>query len=300
MGGLFLVGLGTGVFDVGDEPRGRRGRALPRPRRSCRTSTPRSAAARSSARSSAPACLCLHVPVAVHLVGVVVLLLPRGPVVPARLPAPDQVETDETGARGARGRPSSALGLARAAHAAHRRRRPRGRLHRGHGQRLGRGRARRAATACRRWVGVLGFAVFLTAMTAGRLLGTRVLDRRGRVPVLRVTVRRSPSSAACSSSSADRRPAFVGAAIWGVGASLGFPVGMSAAADDPARAAARMSRGRDDRLHRVPRRAAAARLPRRPLRRAARAARRRRHGVVALLAIPAVREPEGRHSALAE
>ena len=35
--------------------------------------------------------------------------------------------------------------------------------------------------------------------------------------------------------------AFVGAAIWGVGASLGFPVGMSAAADDQARAAARMS-----------------------------------------------------------
>ncbi|MGB4808596.1 MAG: MFS transporter, partial [Candidatus Phosphoribacter baldrii] len=35
--------------------------------------------------------------------------------------------------------------------------------------------------------------------------------------------------------------AFVGAALWGLGASLGFPVGMSAAADDPARAAARVS-----------------------------------------------------------
>ena len=35
--------------------------------------------------------------------------------------------------------------------------------------------------------------------------------------------------------------AFVGAAIWGIGASLGFPVGMSAAADDPARAHARLS-----------------------------------------------------------
>ena len=29
--------------------------------------------------------------------------------------------------------------------------------------------------------------------------------------------------------------------MWGLGASLGFPVGMSAAADDPARAAARVS-----------------------------------------------------------
>jgi cyanate permease len=35
--------------------------------------------------------------------------------------------------------------------------------------------------------------------------------------------------------------AFVGAAIWGVGASLGFPVGMSAAADDPSRAPMRIS-----------------------------------------------------------
>jgi cyanate permease len=35
--------------------------------------------------------------------------------------------------------------------------------------------------------------------------------------------------------------ALLGALFWGVGASLGFPVGMSAAADDPARAAARVS-----------------------------------------------------------
>ena len=35
--------------------------------------------------------------------------------------------------------------------------------------------------------------------------------------------------------------AFIGCAIWGVGASLGFPVGMSAAADDPERAAMRLS-----------------------------------------------------------
>ena len=35
--------------------------------------------------------------------------------------------------------------------------------------------------------------------------------------------------------------ALVGALFWGMGASLGFPVGMSAAADDPARAAVRVS-----------------------------------------------------------
>jgi cyanate permease len=33
----------------------------------------------------------------------------------------------------------------------------------------------------------------------------------------------------------------LGIVLWGIGASLGFPVGMSAAADDPAKAAARVS-----------------------------------------------------------
>jgi cyanate permease len=35
--------------------------------------------------------------------------------------------------------------------------------------------------------------------------------------------------------------AFVGIGLWGAGTSLGFPVGMSAAADDPAAAAGRVS-----------------------------------------------------------
>ncbi len=90
------------------------------------------------------------------------------------------------------------------------------------------------------WAGVLGFAVFLSAMTAGRILGTAALDCYGRVPVLRslfviaiagslLVVFGGPVGA------------FLGAALWGLGASLGFPVGMSAAADEPARAAARLS-----------------------------------------------------------
>lgn len=91
-----------------------------------------------------------------------------------------------------------------------------------------------------RWAGVLGFAVFLTAMTVGRLLGTRLLDRHGRLPVLRVLF---VSAVVGCLLVVYGGPwlAFVGAAVWGVGASLGFPVGMSAAADDPRRAAARMS-----------------------------------------------------------
>ncbi|OFE18676.1 hypothetical protein BA895_00205 [Humibacillus sp. DSM 29435] len=91
-----------------------------------------------------------------------------------------------------------------------------------------------------RWAGVLGFAVFLTAMTVGRLLGTRLLDRYGRLPVLRIMFVAAVVGCLLVVFGGQWL-AFVGAAVWGVGASLGFPVGMSAAADEPRRAAARMS-----------------------------------------------------------
>ncbi|HQH08453.1 MAG TPA: MFS transporter [Phycicoccus sp.] len=90
------------------------------------------------------------------------------------------------------------------------------------------------------WAGVLGFATFLTFMTIGRIWGTRLLDERGRVPVLRVSFGLAVVGAALVIFG-NAPLAFIGAAIWGLGAALGFPVGMSASADDPARAAARMS-----------------------------------------------------------
>ncbi len=90
------------------------------------------------------------------------------------------------------------------------------------------------------WAGVLAFAVFLSFMTLGRIVGTSLLDRYGRVPVLRVTL---GMAAVGSIMVIFGNPvvAYVGTAVWGVGASLGFPVGMSASADDPKRAGARMS-----------------------------------------------------------
>ena len=90
------------------------------------------------------------------------------------------------------------------------------------------------------WAGVLAFAVFLSFMTLGRVLGTGLLDRYGRVPVLRATF---ALAAVGSLMVIFGNPvvAYAGTAVWGVGASLGFPVGMSASADDPARAGARMS-----------------------------------------------------------
>ncbi len=90
------------------------------------------------------------------------------------------------------------------------------------------------------WAGVLGFSTFLVFMTTGRIVGTGLLDRHGRLPVLRVSFALAVLGAALVVFGGSWL-AFLGAAIWGLGAALGFPVGMSAAADDQARAAARMS-----------------------------------------------------------
>ncbi|SNY70756.1 MFS transporter [Paractinoplanes atraurantiacus] len=90
-------------------------------------------------------------------------------------------------------------------------------------------------------VGTLAFALFLAAMTAGRWFGPPLLDRYGRVPVVRVLAVISLLGLALYILGPNTPVAFVGALFWGLGASLGFPVGMSAAADDPAHAAARVS-----------------------------------------------------------
>ena len=92
-----------------------------------------------------------------------------------------------------------------------------------------------------RTIGAVVYAVFVAAMTVGRLTGVRLLDRFGRVPVLRATA----LLAAVGLLLFIFVPVFwvdmVAVVLWGFGASLGFPVGMSAAADDPRKAAARVS-----------------------------------------------------------
>ncbi len=93
----------------------------------------------------------------------------------------------------------------------------------------------------REWVGVTGFALFVTAMTAGRLLGPPVLDRFGRTRVLWACSAAVAAGVALLVWGDHPVPAALGILVWGLGASLGFPVGMSAAAADPARAAARVS-----------------------------------------------------------
>jgi MFS family permease len=93
----------------------------------------------------------------------------------------------------------------------------------------------------RHFVGVAGFGLFVTAMTAGRLVGPVLLDRFGRVPVLLASAGAAFVGLMLVITSGQPVLAAVGIAIWGLGAALGFPVGMSAAADDPKRAARRVS-----------------------------------------------------------
>lgn len=89
-------------------------------------------------------------------------------------------------------------------------------------------------------VGSLVFGVFVSAMTVGRFTGNRVLDRFGRVSVLRVSCAVAALGVASIVLGPDVGFVIAGAALWGLGASLGFPVGMSAAADDPAFESARV------------------------------------------------------------
>ncbi len=89
--------------------------------------------------------------------------------------------------------------------------------------------------------GAVVFGVFVTAMTVGRLSGVKVLDRFGRVPVLRASAALAAIGLLLLIFVPVIWVAVVGVVFWGLGASLGFPVGMSAAADDPRKAAARVS-----------------------------------------------------------
>ncbi len=89
--------------------------------------------------------------------------------------------------------------------------------------------------------GALIFGIFVTAMTVGRLAGVKVLERFGRVPVLRGTAVLAVVGLVIVIFGPNAYVATVGVVLWGLGASLGFPVGMSAAADDPKTAAARVS-----------------------------------------------------------
>jgi MFS family permease len=87
-------------------------------------------------------------------------------------------------------------------------------------------------------IGALTFWVFVLATTVTRLLGTAVLRRLGRVGALRVSALCAAVGIGCFITAPAPAVAVAGAALWGFGSALGFPIGMSAAGDDP-RAAVR-------------------------------------------------------------
>lgn len=89
--------------------------------------------------------------------------------------------------------------------------------------------------------GALTFAVFVLAMTVMRFFGGRAIDAYGRVPVLRASMAAAALGLSIFVLAGNIWLAIIGVALWGIGAALAFPMGMSAAADDPKHAAARVS-----------------------------------------------------------
>jgi predicted MFS family arabinose efflux permease len=90
-------------------------------------------------------------------------------------------------------------------------------------------------------VGAVALGLFVTSMTVARVVGGAALERWGRVPVLRLTAASALVGLLLVVSGVSVWLVMIGILFWGAGASLGFPVGMSSAADDPARAAVRVS-----------------------------------------------------------
>jgi MFS family permease len=90
-------------------------------------------------------------------------------------------------------------------------------------------------------IGAAMFGVFVGAMTAVRLLGTRLIDRYGRVVVLRGSGLVSLGGLVLFGVAPSLPLAAVGIVAWGFGAALTVPIGIAAASDDPLRAASRVA-----------------------------------------------------------
>jgi MFS family permease len=90
-------------------------------------------------------------------------------------------------------------------------------------------------------LGSLTFAIFLATMTVVRWFGPAALDRHGRVAVMRATGVCAVAGLILVVFGGSLPVAMAGAALAGLGVALGFPVGMSAAADDSRHAAGRVS-----------------------------------------------------------
>jgi predicted MFS family arabinose efflux permease len=84
------------------------------------------------------------------------------------------------------------------------------------------------------------YGLFVAAMTIGRFTGGFILDKYGRVPVLKGSAVLAAIGIILVIWGQHYLMAGLGVVLWGLGASLGFPVGLSAAGDDPRGAAIRV------------------------------------------------------------
>jgi MFS family permease len=235
--GLFLLGFANGAWDVAMNVQGtvverHLGRSI-----MSRFHAGFSLGTVAGALAGA-AMVALHVPVAVHLTGVAIVVV-AGVAGQARRFIPDHDQSDPVAGDAAE--PSSALAAWRE---------PRTLL-------IGVFVLAFAFTegAGNDWIsvaaidghhvsaalGTLAFAAFLTAMTIGRWFGPALLDRYGRTPVVRMLALIGIAGVALFVFGPSPAYAYAGTLLWGLGASLGFPVGMSAGGDDPRKAAGRVS-----------------------------------------------------------
>lgn len=90
-------------------------------------------------------------------------------------------------------------------------------------------------------VGGVVLALYVAAMTVVRLVGTRLIDRYGRVLVLRVSGVVSILGLLLFGLAPSFELASLGVVAWGFGAALAVPIGIAAASDDPVRAAGRVA-----------------------------------------------------------
>lgn len=91
------------------------------------------------------------------------------------------------------------------------------------------------------WTGSVCFGLFLAAMTGTRLAGTVLLGRFGRVPVLRYSAVSAAVGLVMFGIGPNLIVVALGAVLWGIGSGLNVPISVSAASDEPLKAAARVS-----------------------------------------------------------
>lgn len=89
--------------------------------------------------------------------------------------------------------------------------------------------------------GAIVFGCFVAAMTVGRVAGGPIVDRIGRVNAIRITAGMGVAGLLLFILGGPMWVVVIGTLLWGFGVSLGFPLGMSAAADGAKNPAARVS-----------------------------------------------------------